>query len=61
MKLEVVLSTQTTDEVKKPKVKRGQPDDGKAERRDVIRPKVAELIDRVVKENAPTWQELSKR
>ena len=26
-----------------------------------VRPKVAKLIDKVIKENAPTWQELAKR
>lgn len=33
----------------------------KDERKEGVRPKVADLIDKVIKENAPTWQELAKR
>jgi hypothetical protein len=33
----------------------------KDERKVSVRPKVADLINKVIKENAPTWQELAKR
>jgi len=47
-------------ETEKPKSRNGRSANGKRTTTNV-RPEIAKLIDKVTKENAPTWEELAKR
>lgn len=49
------------EEVKKPVVKHERRVAAKAEQSPSVRPEVAKLINKVVRENAPTWKALAKR
>ena len=48
-------------EMRKPKARTETSTEAKPKKRANVRPHVAELIKKVIEENAPTWKELAKR
>jgi hypothetical protein len=49
------------EELNKPVVKHERVTARKTGQQDNVRPQVAKLISKVIKENAPTWKALAKR
>lgn len=59
--MEVIMPVPAIKEQKKPQPRAERAKTSKTEKQANVRPHVAELIKKVIEENAPTWKALAKR